>query len=213
MLNWPFHLPHTPLAWFEMVVYTLVPFCATILFAAIFINFMEARHAGEVARERRSFVATGSMMLFCLAFYLIIHSRAGVLHLPVFWHALLMGFGAVLLIIGTLTNILGRLSLGMNWANQATLYHEQTIVTSGVFRLVRHPLYASLIWIFFAVSVIYQSWPALLANVGVFLPMMYYRAHLEEGLLLQRFPEYAQFRRSVGAFFPRLIGGRRHESL
>ena len=120
-----------------------------------------------------------------------------------------MAVGGVLVILGAITNILGRLRLGKNWANQATLYEEQTLVTGGIYGIVRHPLYASLIWIFFGAGLIYESAAAIIANACIFLPAMYYRAGLEEKLLEERFAEYALYRKRVGTFFPKLIGGRR----
>ena len=102
---------------------------------------------------------------------------------------------------GCAVNILGRVQLGGNWANQATIYQKQKLVTAGVYGWVRHPLYASLIWMFFGASVVYANWFAFVLNSAIFVPFMVYRAGLEEAMLAAEFPDYGDYRRRVGMFF------------
>ena len=205
MFDWTIFQPRTPLALLELLLHLTAPLCGVLIFAAIARNFLRARSSGRVARERRSFVATGSMIGFFVGIYLLIHHKLGVIVVPsTIPRIALMALGALLLLLGTVVNLLGRLQLGANWANQATLYEAQTLVTAGIYRLVRHPLYASLIWIFYGAGLLYQNVAVLLANTLLFLPGMYYRAALEEKLLSDRFPAYADYRRQVGALFPKL---------
>jgi protein-S-isoprenylcysteine O-methyltransferase Ste14 len=75
---------------------------------------------------------------------------------------------------------------------------------TGMFRLVRHPLYASLIWMFLGASLAYLNWVALSITLLIFLPAMAWRASQEEQLLAQSFPAYAAYRRRTGMFFPKL---------
>jgi protein-S-isoprenylcysteine O-methyltransferase Ste14 len=77
------------------------------------------------------------------------------------------------------------------------------MIQKGMYRFVRHPLYASIIWMFFGASFVYMNYAALLANVCVFIPAMYYRAKQEERLLAQEFPEYQAYQKAVGMFFPK----------
>ena len=109
------------------------------------------------------------------------------------------------MVAGCAVNIAGRLYLGSNWANQVTLYHGQELVTEGAYRFVRHPLYASLIWMFYAASIVYVNWAAFAANTCIFVPFMYLRARQEEDLLLKEFAGYAEYRRRVGMFVPRWL--------
>ena len=106
-----------------------------------------------------------------------------------------------LIVLGCGVNIAGRLNLGRNWANQVTIYEDQRLVTGVVYRLVRHPLYASLIWMFYGASLVYANVAAALANTLVFVPFMIYRARQEEKLLLKEFKDYAAYRARVGMFF------------
>jgi protein-S-isoprenylcysteine O-methyltransferase Ste14 len=145
------------------------------------------------------------MMAFFIAVYLLIKGHAGTVPIlmPHLRYAL-EAFGAVLMIGGCVVNVLGRYSLGQNWADQATLYSSQTLVTSGVFAITRHPLYSSLVWMFYGSALLYHNYAVTLATTFIFIPAMYYRAAIEERLLSARFDDYRSYQNRVGRLFPRL---------
>jgi len=176
--------------------------CVATVFAAVLVNFLSCRQAKGIKRERKSIVATGTMTAFFLVFYIVIRLRIGELAIPASWARISMVVaGLIVIVFGCVVNVLGRLQLGQNWANQATIYREQKLVTSGVYGWVRHPLYASLIWMFFGASLVYANVTAFLLNGLVFVPFMAYRARLEEALLTAEFTDYSDYRRRVGLFF------------
>lgn len=180
------------------------PVCAGAVLGAVAYNFLQP--GGAVARRKNSPVATGTMLGFTLGVYLLIHFQVGVFLLIDPTGLILQVMGAGLLLAGATVNIMGRLALGSNWANQATIYAEQTLVTGGVYGLVRHPLYGSLVWMFIGAALVYGCATALAATLLIFLPAMYWRAALEERLLAERFPDYPAYRRRTGMLFPRLPG-------
>jgi protein-S-isoprenylcysteine O-methyltransferase Ste14 len=114
---------------------------------------------------------------------------------------ILLGLAAIAL--GCIVNIKGRMNLGGNWANQIRIYKDQTLVTHGVYKIVRHPLYASLIWMFYGACLVYQNGAAFAANTLIFIPFMYYRAKQEEAMLCKRFINYETYRQKTGMFFPK----------
>jgi protein-S-isoprenylcysteine O-methyltransferase Ste14 len=191
----------TPLGRLELVTLSIIGLCALAMTLSILINFAECSRS-QAKAQKRSIVATGRMTLFFAGFYLLIRLRVGAIEVP--WLPLrvaLVVAGLGIIVIGCGVNIAGRLKLGKNWANQVTIYEDQRLVTDGVYRLVRHPLYASLIWMFYGASLVYANLAALLANTLVFLPFMAYRARQEEKLLLNEFKEYAEYQKRVGMFF------------
>jgi len=197
-------IPTDPALRLVFVASLIVCACVATVLGAVLWNFLTARRDAE-RRERRSPVETGSMLLFTVGFYLLIRRDIGELPFPAYpLHLAAVIAGLVLMVAGTAVNLLGRLALGGNWANQVTIYAEQTLVTSGVYGLVRHPLYASLIWMFIGAATVYLNWAALLAALLIFVPMMIYRARQEETALAERFPEYAGYQRRVGRLMPRL---------
>ena len=78
-----------------------------------------------------------------------------------------------------------------------------SLVTRGIYRWVRHPLYASLMSLSVGWGLFWGSWPTLLAGLvlTVFLRM---KAGHEERWLGERFPEYAVYAREVRRFIPGL---------
>jgi protein-S-isoprenylcysteine O-methyltransferase Ste14 len=190
----------------------IITLCAAAVLSAVALNFLFAGASGEARAVQRSPVATLSMVVFFTGVYGLIHYRIGAVAIP--WPTLRAGLslpGALLVVAGCAVNLAGRFSLGANWADQVTLYASQQLVTRGVYALVRHPLYASLIWMFCGAGLAYANIAVLAATALLFIPAMYYRAAQEERALARAFPEYADYRRRVGMLFPRLPQRRQHQ--
>jgi len=186
----------------------LISLSAAAVLSAVAMNFVLARLSpAHVRHVRKSPVATLSMLGFFVGIYLLVHYRILTLDLE-FGPArpILIIIGSLMVVTGAIVNILGRFSLGRNWANQVTVYESQRLVDTGVFALVRHPLYASLVWMFTGAAVVYLNLAALAATYLVFLPMVYYRARQEETLLLDELPGYRDYMQRVGMFWPRIAG-------
>lgn len=208
-----FNVGASPEARLLFAASTVIACCVAAVLFAVLANFLNAARSGEVERQRKSPVETGTMLTYMVAYYLLVKSRAGTVAVPGFGLlCALTGIGLGLVAAGAAVNILGRLRLGTNWANQVTVYEAQTLVTTGVYGLVRHPLYASLIAMFIGVALAYHNAAALAATLLVFVPAMRYRASQEEALLADRFPEYSAYQRRVGRLFPRL-GGKRDDDV
>jgi protein-S-isoprenylcysteine O-methyltransferase Ste14 len=183
----------------------IVTLCAVSVLTAVFINFQLARRSHSIRSERPSLVRTGSMLAFFGVIYLLIRWRVGVYEIPTLGHPASIA-GLALVVLGSAVNIMGRFALGRNWGNQVIIYQDHTLVIDGVYRFVRHPLYASLIWMFMGASLVFQNWAALLATLFIFVPAMVYRGKLEEAALLAQFPGYAEYRDRTGMFFPIPMG-------
>ncbi|HWP95459.1 MAG TPA: isoprenylcysteine carboxylmethyltransferase family protein [Syntrophomonadaceae bacterium] len=184
----------------------------SVLCLSIFIlmDFLFFAQRQNVVREKRSIVDTGTMALFLLLFYLILLRGWGVIAIPITWlKNCLMILGALMVVCGCILNIYGRWSLGKNWANQIKIYGDHTLVRTGMYQVIRHPLYATIILMFLGAGLVYRNSAALLAVIVIFVPFMYYRARQEETLLEQRFPQYEEYRRETGMFFPKIIKTRR----
>ncbi len=186
----------------DKVVPFVVSGCVGLVLMAVAANFALSGSQQDSKQETKSPVETGTMLLFTFAVYLVIRNRIGVVSLDDSIHLPLAVVGLILVAIGALANILGRLKLGRNWANQATVYEEQTLVTSGLYAFVRHPLYSSLIFMFVGASLAYSNVLALLLTFLIFVPAMRWRACLEEKMLCSRFPEYEDYKRRTGQLFP-----------
>jgi protein-S-isoprenylcysteine O-methyltransferase Ste14 len=185
----------------DVVVYA----CVLLIAFAVIADFRSYyRQDRDVVRSERSRVETGSMTAFFVVYYLVV--RFQLLALPVggTTRLLMVVTGLVLMVAGAVMNVLGRVYLKSNWANQIKIYEGHWLVTEGPFAVVRHPLYASLIWMFLGGALVYASVAALVLTLAVFVPMMYARAKKEDALLEEAFAEkFVAYRRRTGMLFPR----------
>ncbi len=190
---------------FPGTIRVLVTTCTVSVLAAVLLNFILARQSHAIRSQKKSTVETGSMLLFLAGFYLLIRTRTGVYDVPAMYHPAAV-VGAILLLLGTTVNLMGRFALGRNWGNHVVIYEDHQLVTRGVYYFVRHPLYAGLIWMFLGASLVFQNGAALLATLFLFLPGMYYRGKQEEKVLVAQFPDYDNYRDRTGMFFPISMG-------
>jgi len=191
------------------IVATIVVDVAFLLVAlAVIVDFRNYhRQSRKVVGSDRSFVETGSMTAFFVAYYLVIRFRWLELQAPTPVRTGMVVAGLVIVVVGVFFNVYGRAVLKSSWANQIRIYEGQRLHTTGPFSVVRHPLYASLIWIFIGGSLIYSNALSLVITLGVFVPMMLVRAGKEDALLLKTFGgEFEAYRSRTGMFFPRVWG-------
>lgn len=191
---------------FSFAANVVVLLCTGSVLIAVLIDFIEFHKRNDTKKEKKSIVETGTMLMFFAFFYLILRSGIGRIDLDALrLDVLVPVIGLFVLIIGCIVNIRGRLALGNNWSNQIKIYQDHTFVSHGVYRFVRHPLYASIIWMFLGASFVYANAPALAATIFLFIPFMSYRSKQEENALMAEFPDYAAYRRRVGMFFPKIF--------
>ncbi len=96
--------------------------------------------------------------------------------------------------------------LGRNWSMDPQTSEGQTLVTNGVYRRIRHPMYAAH-WLWaLAQLLMLQNWIAGPALLLLYLPFYFYRASREEPLMLRTFgEEYRLYMERTGRIFPRLF--------
>lgn len=78
--------------------------------------------------------------------------------------------------------------------------HAQ-LITSGPYRWVRHPMYLSVIVVLIGLCLHAGTVPAWVGAL-VSSNAMYQKTIIEEGLLMERFPEYAAYRASTKRMLP-----------
>jgi len=81
---------------------------------------------------------------------------------------------------------------------------EGRLITRGVYRRLRHPMYTAIILIVLGIALRQPS--LLVAAAGAALAaLLLTKARFEESLLLERYPDYAEYRRHTwGVIMPRL---------
>lgn len=93
--------------------------------------------------------------------------------------------------------------LGMEWRVKAVVTEDHTLVTTGPYAIVRHPVFAALMCLLLAtVLLIDPPWAATLA-VAVCVFGTEIRVRAEDGLLLHRFgARFREYQARVAAYIP-----------
>ena len=95
-------------------------------------------------------------------------------------------------------------ALGRNWTPTLGFRQEHDLVTGGVFRYIRHPMYAAhLLWAL-AQPLLLHNWIAGFSFLVVSIPLYLTRVGDEEQMLLDKFGEdYQEYMDNTGGFFPK----------
>lgn len=99
--------------------------------------------------------------------------------------------------------------LGQNWSVSLELREGHQLVRHGVYRFVRHPMYAS-IWLWaLAQGLLLQNWLAGWALLPVFGALYALRTPREERLMCEAFgDDYRAYMRQTGRLVPRIAAFR-----
>jgi protein-S-isoprenylcysteine O-methyltransferase Ste14 len=117
------------------------------------------------------------------------------------------GIGAAILASAVWLFWRSHADLGRNWSPSLQLREEHQLVTTGVYRSIRHPMYASQ-WLWsVAQPLLLQNWIAGWAGLLLFLPLYLLRVPHEEQMMLERFGEaYRAYMSRTGRVVPRVEG-------
>ena len=114
--------------------------------------------------------------------------------------------GCLLAVAGAALVLRSRAELGAAWSFVPKADHSTGLVTTGPYRLVRHPIYLGLILLALGQALAFSSWFAgLIVLVGI-VPTFAWRAGAEETLLSRTFGEhYVLYRRQTKMIIPYLF--------
>ena len=116
----------------------------------------------------------------------------------------LAGIGLALFALGLGFAIWARLHIGRNWGTPMTQKVEPELVTSGPYRLVRHPIYSGILLAGVGTAVALSwLWLTAIALAGIYF---IYSATVEERYLTEQFPDtYPPYKRSTKMLLPFIL--------
>lgn len=95
--------------------------------------------------------------------------------------------------------------LGRQWRTVAALSADHQLVTSGPYRIVRHPIYASMLAMIVMSAFFVGRLPYWPIGIALFLAGIRLRSHVEDGLLRDRFgARFEEWERAVPSCLPRI---------
>jgi protein-S-isoprenylcysteine O-methyltransferase Ste14 len=96
--------------------------------------------------------------------------------------------------------------LGQNWSVTLELRKDHQVIKRGVYRWIRHPMYASIFLFSLAQGLMLENWLAGWSALVTFAPLYFVRTPREERMMLEFFgQEYRDYMAQTGRLFPRII--------
>jgi protein-S-isoprenylcysteine O-methyltransferase Ste14 len=109
------------------------------------------------------------------------------------------GLTGIFSLMAALLLLAGITELGANLTPLPHPRNDGELVTSGVYGVVRHPIYSGVIFL----SIAYSCWQwSLIHSIGVFLIFFEVKARKEESWLSNKFSDYDAYRSQVKKLIP-----------
>jgi len=180
---------------------TPVDFALTALWILWAIPFaIRLKHAVGARRSKTSRISVLGIILQTAAYPVVWSTRYFWTRPLELWRILAaaaLGVIALALIWSALP------ALGKQWRLQAGVYEDHELVQSGAYRVVRHPIYASMLALLLAIGLVRASLTACAVALALMLAGTEIRIHAEDRLLAERFGrKFAEYRARVPAYLP-----------
>jgi protein-S-isoprenylcysteine O-methyltransferase Ste14 len=142
----------------------------------------------------------GELWVVAQVALLIVHSSLALRFATLSWSVPSV-CGILVLVLGLVLFAVALKQLGENLTpNPRPLDHAQ-LVTSGLYSVVRHPIYLSLILLSFGLTLATQSLPSVVTALFV-LGFFHLKANREERWLVEKYPEYRDYAARVKKLIP-----------
>lgn len=95
--------------------------------------------------------------------------------------------------------------LGSNWSPSLEINSKQTLITKGIYRTIRHPMYASQ-WVWSIAQIfLFPNWIVGWIGLLTFAPFYFIRVANEEKMMIDHFgAEYRAYQAKTGQVLPRV---------
>ncbi len=111
---------------------------------------------------------------------------------------------ALITVSGMALEFATQLFLGRNYSTTVHISDEQSLVTSGPYRHMRHPMYTALITVGIGLGLMSASWYFLIPFIATGI-LIIFRIPREEAILIEKFGDaYIQYAQTTGRIFPKL---------
>jgi protein-S-isoprenylcysteine O-methyltransferase Ste14 len=112
--------------------------------------------------------------------------------------------GALIILDAAWILLLSHRDLGRHWTISVGLREGHTLITTGIYKYLRHPMYAAhLVWAIGQILILH-NWIAGYSFIVAIIPFYFYRKRKEEEMLIEEFgEEYLEYKQKTGALFPK----------
>lgn len=187
-------------------IFKIVYFVEFMIISVIRKYFTKKQHREKIAIDKKTgleiflLVINGIGMIIPLIYVFTSWLDFANYYLPdwVGW------LGALLFIDAMWILFKSHADLGRHWIAIVGLREDHKLVTNGIYKYIRHPMYAAhIVWAIAQVMMLH-NWIAGYSFILVIVPFYLYRVKKEEEMLLETFgEEYEAYRNKTGALFPK----------
>jgi protein-S-isoprenylcysteine O-methyltransferase Ste14 len=137
-----------------------------------------------------------SIQLVLFVLY-VIPAPSASFNLPTWLHYLTLALAATGLMVLTLAIV----QLNKNLTPFPTPKTSGTLIQTGLYRYVRHPIYSGIIVMAIGFGVFQESTWKLALGILLWV-LFYFKSRYEETLLVKQYPDYEAYRMHTSRFFP-----------
>ena len=190
----PWREPHGTIEWMPAYAYAILA-AGSLLWFSPFLSIKRNTEAPEKLNRR----ARWGVILEALGYTLLWQNQ--------FWarpvEAWRIAFSVVFFACAGLLAWTGARALGPQWRIDAALIPNHQLVRSGVYGVVRHPIYASFLCFFLGTGFMIAPLPVFLLSTVLFVIGTEIRVRIEDALLVSRFGnQFRDYQRTVPAYVP-----------
>src|SRR5579862_7505892 len=138
------------------------------------------------------------LLVIVPAFFLFFASRFSPFKIVLIQQSLVLeGVGIALSLFGMAFAIWARVVLGRNWSADVSFKENQTLISRGPYKVVRHPIYTGFLALILG-SALYVGLLGGFVGLAVAFVGAVYKLRQEEGLMMRHFPqEYSKYKKQV----------------
>src|SRR5438034_9257818 len=173
-----------------------VVLAATVVMMAIRGPHGHRSRKVKVAKSHKTPLETGLLIFAWVGFFVPLIWVAS----PAFWFAEYplrtgpLAAGMMCLVIGLWLFYRSHADLGTNWSITLEVREQHRLITHGVYRRVRHPMYSALVLYAVGQALVIPNWVAGPSNLIAFAVVFALRVRAEERMMVDEFgADYAAY--------------------
>lgn len=191
-----------------MDVFTVIYFLGIVVEIIIRAPINKKRQQGKISEQRVTLQERIMLGLLFLGMFIVpvIYAATNWLDFANYTLPVWAGWLGVLLLAGaTFVFWRSHADLGVNWSPSLEIREKHELITRGIYKVIRHPMYASQwLWVI-AQPLVLQNWIAGFLNLLVFITFYFLRVRAEEQMMLDSFgTQYQEYMKTTGRILPKL---------
>lgn len=191
-----------------MMLVNKISFAITIIMWIVFaIGFLLLKRRQKQNEQKKNKLAMIGMMLEGVGFAFVFTVRrepfTNIFQMNSSIQILLTIFSGILAFASVWLGLSAVKTLGKQWNIKAQIIEGHELITTGPYKIVRHPIYSALFGLLIVTGYsITQLWAFIIAIVFYFIGTIF-RTRVEEQLLIQHFgDQYEKYKKKVPAIIP-----------